>query len=285
MLALTAAGCGGSADDGDTTSVVASFYPLAYAARQVAGPDAEITNLTAAGVEPHDLELTARMAKEVVDADLVLYLGQGFQPAVEAAVEGREGTSVDLLDGLELVEGADEHGGDHAGEEEHGLDPHVWLDPTRYAAIVARIGEALGRPDDAAALEERLKALDEEFQQGLADCERRTFVTSHAAFGYLAARYDLEQVALAGLSPEAEPSPKALEALVAEVKETGATTVFFETLVPDDLARTVAREAGVTTATLDPLEGLTEDAASSGADYFSVMEDNLAALRTALACR
>jgi zinc transport system substrate-binding protein len=120
---------------------------------------------------------------------------------------------------------------------------------------------------------------------GLADCARRTFVTSHAAFGYLAARYGLEQVPLAGLSPEAEPSPRALEALVAKVRETGATTVFFETLVPADLARTVARESGARAATLDPLEGLTEEAASSGADYFSVMEDNLAALREALGCR
>ena len=140
VLALAAAGCGGSADDGDTTSVVASFYPLAYAARQVAGPDAEVTNLTAAGVEPHDLELTAprregdrRRRPRPLPRPGVPARGRG-------AVESREGTRIDLLDGLELVEGSDEHGGEegHAGEEQHGLDPHVWLDPTRYAAIVAR---------------------------------------------------------------------------------------------------------------------------------------------------
>lgn len=279
-IAATAAGCGGTTTAGTgETSVVASFYPLAYAARQVAGPDAEVVNLTAAGVEPHDLELTARQAREIVDADLVLYLGEGFQPSVEAAVAGRQGRSLDLLAGQELVGGA----GD--GDEEHARDPHVWLDPTRYAVIVGAIGEAVGRPGAAAALEQRLHDLDAEMEAGLADCERRAFVTSHAAFGYLARRYGLEQVALAGLSPEAEPSPKALEALAAEVRETGATTVFFETLVPGDLARTVARESGAITATLDPLEGLTGDAASSGADYFSVMRDNLAALRTALGCR
>lgn len=286
-VSLIGAGCGGSSSGQDETSIVASFYPLAFAARQIAGPDTEVVNLTAAGVEPHDLELTARQAKEIEDADVVLYLGEGFQPAVEAAVAGREGTSVDLLAGQDLLEGAEGgHGAEeNAADEEHGLDPHLWLDPSRYATMVEVIGDAVGRPGEASALAGRLRDLDAEIEAGLADCDRRAFVTSHAAFGYLAKRYGLEQIALSGLSPEAEPSPRALESLVEVVRATGATTVFFETLLPDDLARTVARESGATTATLDPLEGLTEEAASSGADYFSVMEDNLAALRTALGCR
>ena len=107
-------------------------------------------------------------------------------------------------------------------------------------------------------------------------CERRQIVTSHAAFGYLAARYDLEQVPLEGLSPEAEPSAKDLARLVDLVRTSGATTVFFETLVSPKLAQTVAREAGVETAVLNPLEGLTEDELAAGEDYFSVMRSNLA---------
>ena len=109
-------------------------------------------------------------------------------------------------------------------------------------------------------------------------------MTSHAAFGYLAASYGLEQVPLTGITPEAEPSAKEIESLVEKVRQQGATTVFFETLVSPKLAQTVAREAGAKTAVLDPIEGLTKDESAAGADYFSLMRANLAALRKALGC-
>ncbi len=166
-----------------------------------------------------------------------------------------------------------------------GLDPHVWLDPVRYAAIARAIARALGRPAAADDLARRLRALDREYRQGLARCARREIVTSHAAFGYLADRYGLEQVPLMGLQPEAEPGPKDVERLVDDVRSSGATTVFSETLASSALAETVAREAGVTTAVLDPLEGLTPAEIDAGADYFTVMRSNLETLRKALSCR
>lgn len=282
-VALASTSCGGNDDPAAGRAVVAAFYPLAFAAEQVA-PQAEVTNLTPAGAEPHDLELTARDVERVRDADLVLHLA-GFMPALDDAVEsGANG--VDLLDGLELIESADEHGDegeDHAGEEE-AVDPHVWLDPMRYAVIAERIAEELGDPADATSFVGALEELDGEFRTGLSRCERRTIVTSHAAFGYLADAYGLEQITLTGISPEAEPSARAIEELVAGVEEEGATTVFFETLVSRDLAETVAREAGATTAALNPLEGLTDEELAAGADYFSVMRENLSALQTALGC-
>src|SRR5262249_58629723 len=146
-------------------------------------------------------------------------------------------------------------------------------------------GIALGRPAAARPLEARLRRLDAEYRQGLSHCERRELVTSHAAFGWLAARYGLEQVPLEGLTPEAEPSAKDIERLVETVRRTGATTVFAETLLSPKLAETVAREAGVKTAVLDPLEGIGKDELAQGADYFTVMRANLAALREALGCR
>ena len=171
------------------------------------------------------------------------------------------------------------------GGEEHGVDPHVWLDPVRYAAIAERIGEELGRRPEAERFAATLRALDREFRRGLSRCARDEIVTSHAAFGYLAARYGLKQVAITGVSPEAEPTPRDLEDVVRQVRAVGATTVFFETLVSPRLAETVAREVGASTAVLDPLEGLTEKEIAAGEDYFSVMRENLAALRTALGCR
>jgi zinc transport system substrate-binding protein len=161
----------------------------------------------------------------------------------------------------------------------------VWLDPVRFAGIVRQIASALRTPTAADALVARLDALDRAYRRGLAHCTRREIVTSHAAFGYLAERYGLVQVPLVGLQPEAEPGPRAIERLVDEVRSTGATTVFSEPLASAALADAVAREAGATTARLDPLEGLTAAETDAGADYFTVMHENLQALRTALGCR
>jgi zinc transport system substrate-binding protein len=278
LAVVVLAGCGGANDTGSSRKlVVAAFYPLAWAAGQIADDRTEVVNLTPPGAEPHDVELTPRDVEDVHDADLVLYLGDGFQPALEQAVAGRDGPSIDLLEGRTLLHGSDAEGGGAA-------DPHVWLDPRLFADLVGTIGRALGRADAAAALAAKLRALDGELRAGLEHCDRHEIVTSHAAFGYLARRYGLEQIALTGLSPEAEPAPGDVVRLVDAVKASGATTVFFETLVPPNLAETVAREAGAKTAVLDPLEGLTEAELNAGTDYFSVMRANLAALREALGC-
>jgi zinc transport system substrate-binding protein len=239
----------------------------------VSGGTVDVENLTPPGQEPHDIELTPRDVGDVKDADVVLYLGHGFQPALEDAAHGQQG-AIDLLAGQKL-----------RAASGSGVDPHVWLDPTRLAAIATRVARALGRPGAARPLVRRLDALAGEYRSGLAHCRRHEIVTSHAAFGYLAQAYGLHQVALTGLSPEAEPSPRALERLVHEVQNTGATTVFYESLLSPRLAETVASEAGVQTAKLDPLEGLTKNEAAAGDDYFSVMRDNLASLKRALGCR
>jgi zinc transport system substrate-binding protein len=272
-------GCG-SRPGGDVAreQVVTAFYPLAYAAQQLGGSGVQVRNLTPAGAEPHDLELSAGDVKEVDDADLVVYLGRGFMPGLEKAVANRSGTSLDLLAGQQLSAGKGENG-------KQVMDPHVWLDPVRYARMVRSLAEALHAGTAARSLSARLDHLDAEYRRGLKTCKRRQIVTSHAAFGYLARRYGLEQIPLEGLSPEAEPSARSITDLVRLVQRSGVTTVFFETLVSPKLAQTVAREAGVRTAVLNPLEGLTDEQIAAGGDYFSVMRANLAALRGALGCR
>lgn len=279
VLTPACGGTGGGAS-GDR-SIVAAFYPLAFAAERIA-PGADVSNLTPAGAEPHDLELTAREVERVRTADLVLYVGGGFMPALEDAVSGAA-NAADLLDGLELLERNDRSG--YGGERAADMsDPHVWLDPARYAAMAERIALNLGDPDGASDLVAELAELDDELRRGLERCKRRTIVTSHAAFGYLADAYGLEQIALTGISPEVEPSARAIEELIAKVDEEGATTVFFEALVSPRLAETVARATGAETAVLNPLEGLTAGELEAGADYFSVMRENLDALQTALGC-
>jgi zinc transport system substrate-binding protein len=270
ITGLALAGCGGSSsgEASGKRDVVAGFYPLAWAAAEIGGDEVDVTNLTPAGAEPHDLELSVRDVERLRGADLVLYLGEGFQPALEEAAGDAGGDALDLLEAVEPEED----------------DPHVWLDPLLYARVVERIGEALGRRAPAAELADDLRALDREYEQGLASCERRELVTAHDAFGYLAERYGLEPVAISGIAPEAEPSPRDLERVATVVRERGTTTIFVESLLSPELGEAVARESGARTAVLNPLEGLTEDELARGEDYLSVMRANLTALREGLGC-
>ena len=270
-FAVSVAGCARGSDAPDRGKrVVAGFYPLAYAAREIGGAGIHVTDLTPAGTEPHDLEISPRQVEQVRTADLVLVLGGGFQPQLERATSPR--TTLRLLDtrGLARLPNG---------------DPHVWLDPLRFGLIADRIGAALGREGASRRLVERLRALDGEYRSGLARCERRDIVTSHDAFAYLAQRYGLRQVAVTGLSPEAEPAPGDLQRVIDRVRRTGATTVFFEPLVSPRVAALVARETGTSTAVLDPIEGLTARQLRQGEDYFTLMRANLVNLRRALGCR
>jgi zinc transport system substrate-binding protein len=275
--------------------VVTAFYPLEFLSERIGGPPVHVTDLTKPGAEPHDVELNPRQVGTIADAGLVVYL-RGFQPAVDDAVaqeaKGRSfdaGQAVPLLPLADGTDGTPEPGADHPETAGSGMDPHVWLDPVRFATIADDVGKRLGQADPAHAadytaradqMHAELDALNTEMAAGLRQCTRHEIVTSHSAFNYLATRYGLTQVGITGISPEAEPSPRRMGKIAQLAKAGGTTTIFFETLVSPKVAETVAREVGARTAVLDPLEGLTKP----GADYFSVMRDNLAALRSALGC-
>jgi zinc transport system substrate-binding protein len=270
VLVLSACACG-AANSGGKERVVAGFYPLAYAAQELGGRAVSVKNLTPAGAEPHDLEVSPRDVADVKTAGLVLLLGRGFQPQLEHAA-GHARNVLHLLDtpGLRVLPNG---------------DPHVWLDPLRYALVVKRIGVALHRQRAAARFIVRLHALDAAYRGDLAHCARHELVTSHEAFAYLSQRYGLQQVGITGLNPEAEPTPRDLQHVIDVVRKTHATTVFFERLVSARIADTVARETGAHAAVLDPIEGLTQSEAARHASYFTLMRQNLATLRRALGCR
>lgn len=303
--AVGLSGCAALSDDSGssgTVSVAASFYPLEYVAQRVGGDLVDVTVLTSPGQEPHDLELSVAQTALVADADLVL-LEAALQPVVADAVEQNgSGAVLDVEDVVELVPAAEEHdhedagledeGHEEEGHEEHGdEDPHFWLDPLLLADLADAVAEELGEIDpgnaedftaNAAQVRTDLEALDQAWTAGLAQCERDTVVVSHDAFGYLA-RYGLDFHGIAGLSPDSEPTPADLGALQELIRTEGITTVFTETLAPRALSETLAEDAGVDTAVLDPIEGLTEEGA--GTDYVALMEANLAALQEANGCR
>jgi zinc transport system substrate-binding protein len=293
LVALAACGGGNQAPAGrKRPNVVTAFYPLEFVAERVGGHNARISSLTPAGVEPHDLELTSGQVISVIDSDALIYLGRGFQPSLERLLPQVKGKKLDALAGQELIKIAgaaagtsNAKGGDPAGS----IDQHIWLDPVRMVKVTNAVAAALAQVDHAKAAAYRanakrliqdLNTLDDDFQTGLALCARREIVTSHQAFGYLAQRYNLRQVGIAGVDPESEPSAKALASVRDFVKQNKVTTIFFERLLPPNLAQTVARETGTTTAVLDPIESPPEQG-----DYLSAMRTNLAGLRTALSCR
>jgi len=282
--------------------VVAAFYPVEEAARAVGGKRVNVTDLTPPGGEPHDLELTTDAAAALEQANVVLYLGDGFQPGIEKAVSNlpADVEKVDLLAGVSL-RGSDPRvpgvrgavAGQGAEALTSGRDPHVWVDPHDFAGFVTRTRDALVAADpagkatydrNARAYLDKVTTLDHAFAAGLSGCRGKVLVTSHAAFGYLADRYGLVQAPIAGISPEGEPDPKSLAATAAFAKKHDVKTVYFETLVPKTLAQTVAQEIGAKTDALDPVEGIPHDQLDAGATYLSIQRDNLRRLESGLGC-
>ncbi|MEU9699808.1 zinc ABC transporter substrate-binding protein [Streptomyces sp. NPDC047981] len=331
LVTLSACGgtsdASGKSADGKL-SVVASFYPMQYLAEQIGGDHVSVSTLTAPGVEPHDLELKPRQIGELGDADYILYL-KGIQPAVDEAIKQAgvkntvdaatlttledHGTAVghDHGHGAEEPghegETPEEHAG-HASEEpghkdeqgheghshgsEAGADPHIWLDPVKYAEVAKGVGASLEKadPDNAAAykkntdvLVKKLGDLDTAFKDGLKNTSTKTFITTHSAFGYLAERYGLDQEGITGIDPESEPSPARMKELQEIAAKDKVSTVFFETLASDKTAKTLAKDTGLKTDVLDPLEGITDR--SQGDDYIEVMQSNLTALKKALGAK
>jgi zinc transport system substrate-binding protein len=284
VAALVAGGCAPGPPPAKPV-VVATIHPLWEFSRRVAGDRAEVVGLVPAGVEPHDWEPAPRDVGQVQRSAVFVHTGtdlDAWATRLLADVSGPRALVVNASEGLPrlTVAGA--------------ADPHVWLDPALARAQVAAIRAGLERadPQGGAAYAERarafsaeLDALDQAFAAGLRDCARREIVTSHAAFGYLAQRYRLVQVPVMGLSPEAEPSPADLAAIVRTARRHRITHVFFESLVSPRLAETLSREIGATPLALDPIEAVSPADAAAGRGYLEIMRANLANLRTALACR
>lgn len=281
------AGCGQTTDrvSADSVNVVASFYPLGFVAESVAGDVATVTTVTPAGVDAHDFEPSARAIGEASNADVFLYQGGGIDPWAQEVEAG--GVTIEMIHNVATVESEED-------EHDHGdVDPHTWLSPVLMQEHTVQVRDALIAVDpenadtyrkNAQELITQLETLDQEFEQGLATCERDTIVVSHDAYGYLSDRYDFSIRAIAGLSPSDEPSAKELAEIATLVEQEGITTIFTEELASPRLAQTIASETGAQLRTLNPLEGLTPDQVDSGDDYLSVMRANLKALQEGLDC-
>ena len=281
-----------AASEPSTVRVVTTLYPLEYFTQRIAGDAAEVVNLISPGVGSHDFEPTPADIRLLESAGLIIYNGSGLEPWLDRALRAiGDDQSIVLEASLGLANASLD--GPKDADENGVFDPHVWLDPLIAVEQVDLILEGLSqaRPDisgvlaeNADALTRNIRRLHLRFEAGLANCRLRHFVTAHAAFGYLALRYGLTQVPISGISPGAEPSPRDLARLTDIVRGLGVMYVMVEPNISPRLAETLAGEADAAVLTLHPLASLTLDESQRGETYLSVMEANLANLRTALEC-
>ncbi len=280
LLALLVGGCTDNNTEQDKLQVTASFYPMAEFARAIGGERAQVTMLVPDGAEPHDWEPSPRDLTKIGRSQLFVYNGL-VEPWAEQALQAVAERKVLAV---QAGRGLYENGGKQ--------DPHVWISPKKAMIEVERITDAFCEADaaNAAYYQEnsrkylaQLQELDRQMQEIAAAAQKRVFITSHAAFGHLAADYGLRQLAVSGLSPQAEPTPADLQRLAGIVKREQVDYIFFETLSDPRIAKVLAKETGVQTAVLDPLEGLSEEGRKENLDYIKIMQRNIDNLKLALA--
>lgn len=315
LISLSITGCTATGDpEGsgaveDEMLVYATIYPVYDFAVRVCGDRARVVQLVPDGVEPHDWEPSPRDMVNLQKAGVLIYNGAGMETWVEKVLAGfkRGGpVTVDCSAGIALLPvdgpahghqhpaetaGHDAHTGVHDDGQGSNIDPHIWLDPQNACKMVDNIlrGVQQADPENAAYYEanarqyqEQLKQLDQRYAETLGGAGMRKFIVSHAAFGYLAHRYGLEQVPIRGISPEADPSPARMTEIIKTARQEGVKYIFFETLVSPRVSEVIAREAGAETLVLNPLGGLTAGERQAGKDYLAVMEENLHNLSLAL---
>ncbi|HFD1706781.1 TPA: zinc ABC transporter substrate-binding protein [Enterococcus faecium] len=298
--ALLFAACGNTnkeADKKEDLTIVTTFYPIYDFTKEILGDEGNVKLLIPAGTEPHDFEPSAKERAEISDADVFVYNSSDmefFVDSLKDSVDSKQTLMIEAAKGIDRLESqeADEHeeseeGHDHA----HEYDPHVWLDPVLAIKEVRTIAGELGEkyPDkkeiftkNADAYIKKLEALDQKYSEELKNATNRTFVTQHAAFAYLANQYNLEQVAISGVSPDQEPTPSRLAELKEFVKKNNIKVIYFEENASSKVAETLSNETGVKLEVLNPLESLTNEQIKAGENYISVMEKNLEALKESI---
>lgn len=284
-----------SADD--KIQVMTTFYPMYEFTKEVVGDKGDVELLIPAGTEPHDFEPSAKDLAKISDSDVFVYNSPELETWTENLTDTIDTDKTKIIQAakeIELMDGAEhdhEDEEDHDHDHEHELDPHVWLDPALAIKEVETIRDQLSKkyPDDQAVFEknaasyiDELKALDAEYQTAFKDAKNKTFVTQHAAFGYLAKQYGLTQEAISGVSPDQEPSPSRLSELKHYVDDHQVEVIYFEENASSKVAETLSEETGVKLAVLNPLESLTEKQIKAGENYLSIMRENLTALKQAI---
>jgi zinc transport system substrate-binding protein len=271
---------------GVDVKIVTTFYPMYDFTKNIMGSSKNVGMLIPAGVEPHDFEPSAKDIANITDAAVLIYNSDYFEtwiPQVKKNIDLKQTEIINATQGIKLMESANE-----SDEHQKTFDPHIWLSPRLAMKEVSNIRDGLIKkfPYKKALLNKnaqrylkKLTKLDNDYQTAFKNTTHKKFITQHKAFSYLAKDYGLEQVAIAGLSPEEEVSPARLAELKKICKKDDIRIIYFEETASSKLAQTLAEEVEVETAVLNPLEGLTKAEQKEGKDYYSIMKENLKALK------
>ena len=296
MLLLSACGNtkGTTEKSEDKIKVVTTFYPMYDFTKNIVGNLGDVEMLIPSGTEPHDYEPSAKDIAKITDSNVFVYNSLELEIWVKDVLENvdqKKVTVVDASQGISLMDGAVNEDEEERKGHNHELDPHVWLDPVLAKKEVETIRDALIKSypkhketleKNAATYLEKLSALDKDYQHAFKNAQNKTFVTQHAAFGYLAKQYGLTQEPIAGISPDQEPSPSRLAELKKYIENQHVSVIYFETTASSKVAKTLAKETGVELAVLNPLESLTQKEQEAGENYISVMKENLEALKKSI---
>jgi len=296
-----------SADEnGDKVQILTTLFVTTDFSQKIGGAFVEVTNLVPPGTSPHDFEPSAKDMAALVNGDMFVYNGAGMEGWVEKVKQNLKDKHVKLVNAserIELIESAhhhdhdadeeddehEEHGDDHAHAGE--MDPHVWLDPMNALKQAEEIKNALVEIDPAHGdvyeanfqqLKEDLIALDQHYKEELKDVKRKEFFVSHAAFGYMAKRYDLIQRSISGIIPADEPSPSELAEIVRDAKEMEIKYILLDPQDVTKISEVVAEEIGAETDVIYTIGNLPKNLIEKGYDYVSLMEQNLTTLKKAL---
>ncbi|MER2174632.1 MAG: metal ABC transporter substrate-binding protein [Carnobacterium sp.] len=299
IVMMLVIGCGNQENtqtETDKLNVVTTFYPMYDFTKKVAGDEAEVTLLLEAGTDTHGYEPSAKEVAAISDADVFVYNSEEMEVWVSSVLESIDTENtviVNASEGISLLESTEEDHHDENEEEghHHEVDPHIWLDPVLAQEEVTNIKEGLVAADpenkeiyesNATQYNEKLQTLDQEFANAFSDATNRVFVTQHAAFAYLANRYDLEQVSIAGISTEEEPSPAKLAELQDYINANDIHYIYYAETSSSKIAETLANETGTELEILNPIEGITTEDQEKGTDYIQLMKNNLAALQKSI---
>lgn len=301
IILLSACSSSNEQANDNTMSIFTTVYPLQYFAEQIGGNLVSVESIYPPGSDEHTFEPTQKDMMALADADIFFYIGLGLEGFVDNAEKTLKKEHVQLVptarnipDQLLLHNEEDDHDEDdhHNHDHEHGeIDPHVWISPELAQYLATEIKDVFiaNAPEHKQYFEKnyrqltsKLTVLDEQFKQMATSAPKKTFYVSHAAFGYLAEQYGLEQVAIAGLHSQSEPSQRELIALVEKAKAENVQYVLFEQNISSKITQTIQREIGAKSLNLHNLSVLTTADIKRGEDYISLMEQNIFTLKTVL---
>lgn len=273
-------------------TIYSTVFPLQYFTERIGGKYVNVNTIYPPGADEHTFEPSQKDMIKLADSDLFFYIGLGLEGFVESAKESLKNENVKLIPTAEdlILDPVEEHD-DHEDEGHGDFNPHVWLDPVYSKEMASVIRDSLieKMPENKETFDQNYQKLADEFDQlnsefesTIQNAKYKEILVTHAAFSYWEQRYGIEQISISGFSTTNEPTQRELEEIISLADKEGLHYILFEQNVRSKLAEIVQKEIGAKALPLHNLGILTKENIQDKETYFSLMEQNLESLKTAL---